>query len=158
MIDPPFRPPPKYDPSRKYIRVGGPIDETSIALRVFGDDLIPKEVTERLRIEPTSHCLKGDIFRGKRYDRIEKTGKWLHSRPHVTGDVDEIVQSLLGDLPADAEVWNWIHRRFDADLFLGIWMNDWNRGFTIDAATSASLGERGLTIGYDIYCDTSSDS
>ena len=124
MLDPPFRHPPKFDESRVIARVGGPVDETSITLRVFGDDLDPDDVTARLGVQPTSQCRKGDVFRGKRYDRIEKTGRWLLARPHVTDDVDTVIQGLLKDLPDSLSLWRELHSQFKVDLFLGIWLRD----------------------------------
>lgn len=153
MLDPPFRHPPKFDESRVIAHVGGPIDETSICLRVFGDDLDPDEVTARLGIQPTSHCRKGDVFRGKKYDRIEKTGRWLLARPHVTEDVDSIIQRLLKELPNSPELWREFHSKFKVDLFLGIWLRDWNRGFSLTPETLTMLADRKLEIGFDIYCD-----
>lgn len=153
MLDPPFRHPPPFDESRVIARVGGPLDETSIALRVFGDDLEPDTVTAQLGVQPTSHCRKGDVFRGKRYDRIEKTGRWLLRRPHVVDDVNVIIQRLLHDLPESPEIWRELYSRFRVDLFLGVWLRDWNRGFSLTSETLKLLADRKLEIGFDIYCD-----
>ena len=153
MLDPPFRHPPEFDESRVIAHVGGPVDETSITLRVFGDNLDPDEVTAQLGVQPTSHCRKGDVFRGKQYDRIEKTGRWLLARPHVTDNVDAIIQRLLKDLPDSLEIWQTLHSKFKIDLFLGIWLRDWNRGFSLIPKTLRMLADRELEIGFDIYCD-----
>jgi len=153
MLDPPLRHPPKFDESRVIAHVGGLVDETSIALRIFGDDLDPHELTDRLGVEPTSHCRKGDVFRGQRYDRIEKTGRWLLARPHVADDVDNIIQCMLSDLPDSQELWRELHSRFKVDLFLGVWLRDWNRGFHLTPETLTMLADRKLEIGFDIYCD-----
>lgn len=135
------------------IRVGGRVDEASICLRIFGDDLDPDELTTRLGVQPTSFCRKGDLFQGKRYERIEKTGRWLLDRPHSSDDIDVIVKKLLLDLPDSISLWESLHKRFAIDLFLGVWMRDWNRGFSLLPDTLAMLGDRKLQIGFDIYCD-----
>ena len=154
MIDPPFREPPKYDPDSPGIVVGGPVDDVSITLRIFGDDLDPSEITELLRVQPTSSCRKGDVFRGKQYDRIEKTGKWLCAKDHAQDNLDKVVGTFLATLPDDLTIWNSITNRFAVDLFLGVWLRDWNRGFHLTRGTLRQLADRGLEIGFDIYCDT----
>ncbi|MBX3438989.1 MAG: DUF4279 domain-containing protein [Planctomycetaceae bacterium] len=154
MLDPPFREPPKYDPNTPGIVVGGPVDDVSITLRIFGDDLDPEEITALFRVQPTSSCKKGDVFRGKHYDRLEKTGKWLYAKDHVQDNLDTIVRDLLANLPDDLTIWTSITDRFSVDLFLGVWMRDWNRGFDLKHETLKHLSDRRLEIGFDIYCDT----
>jgi hypothetical protein len=53
---------------------GGVIDESSITLRFFGNDLIPDKLTQLLGVEPSIAYKKGDIFRGKESDRIYDIG------------------------------------------------------------------------------------
>ena len=153
MLDPPFREPPKYDPDVPGIIFGGPVDEVSISLRVFGDDLDPSEITTLLRVQPTSSCRKGDIFRGKRYDRIEETGRWLYAKDASQDDLDKIIGVFLATLPDDLAIWNSITNRFMVDLFLGVCMRDWNRGFDLKRDTLRRLADRRLEIGFDMYCD-----
>ena len=44
---------------------GGEIDECSVSLRFFGNDLDPNLMTTIMGIDPTISYRKGDIFHGK---------------------------------------------------------------------------------------------
>jgi hypothetical protein len=50
-------------------------------------------------------------------------------------------------------LWRELEARFRVDLFLGIWLRDWNRGFSLMPETLQMLADRRLEIGFDIYCD-----
>lgn len=154
-LDPPFREPPKPDPNNPGILIGGAVDDVSINLRIFGDGLDPDEITEILGVEPTSSCRKGDVFRGKRYDRVERTGRWLYGHDHTKDDVNSTVVRLLATLPNDLAIWHSITNRFSVDLFLGLWMRNSNRGFDLQRDTLQLLFDRRLEIGFDIYYGTS---
>lgn len=56
----------------------GIADHSIVTLRIFGDDLVPSEVTALLGCEPTTAYSKGDVRigskTGNRY--VEKTGRW----------------------------------------------------------------------------------
>lgn len=47
------------------ISVGGPVDDVKVHLRLFGDDLIPDEVSAQLGAEPTEAFRKGDPRPGR---------------------------------------------------------------------------------------------
>jgi Domain of unknown function (DUF4279) len=55
---------------------GGEVDECSVSLGFFGDDLDPDAITTILGICPTKSYRKGDIFRGKTFDRLQTSGNW----------------------------------------------------------------------------------
>jgi hypothetical protein len=132
---------------------GGSIDECSVSLRFFGEDLDPDELTQILGVEPSSAYRKGDIFRGKQYDRIYEIGSWRLRGKRSEIHLEEQINQLLDKLPSDLEVWHGLTSRFQADLFCGLWMKRWNRGLDFEAATLQRMTERGLSIGLDIYVD-----
>ena len=133
------------------------IDDVSIALRVFGDDLDPPDVTVLLDIEPTSTYRKGDVYRGKKtgFTRVEKTGAWILDRDYKQRDLECSVKALLHDLPDDLSIWKTLNDRYSVDLYLGLWMKASNEGFELGVETSRMLADRGLRIGFDIYCPLS---
>ena len=137
-----------------WVAAGGEVDECSVSLRFFGEDLDPNVITSILGIHPTKSCRKGDIFHGKVYDRIEKIGKWLYSiKPCAGVSLEDQINNLFDRLPADLEVWRELTTRFEADLFCGLWLKQWNRGLDFSPETLKRIAERGLSIGLDIYFD-----
>ena len=133
---------------------GGEVDECSVSLRFFGDDLDPDAITEILGIHPTRSCRKGDIFHGEVYDRIEKIGRWLYSVKRCAGvSLEDQINKLFDQLPAELNVWRELTTRFRADLSCGLWLKRWNRAFDFSPETLRRIAERNLSIGWDIYFD-----
>ena len=137
---------------------GGEVDEYHIALRFFGDDLDPDRLTELLGAKPTSACRKGDLFKGRVSQRVEKQGKWLLAMPERPGEEFEAqVDALLDGLTSDLGVWRQLSAKYNGDLFCGAWVRSWNRGMELSPSLLAKLAERGLTLGLDIYVDNDDD-
>jgi hypothetical protein len=152
-FDPLFRMPPKKPVGELIWVAGGTFDESSISLRFFGDDLDPDELTQILGIEPSIAYRKGDIFRGKTYDKIYEIGSWRLRGKRSKTELEEQINQLLDKLPSDFEVWRGLTSRFQADLFCGLWMKRFNRGLNFEVATLQKIAERGLSIGLDVYVD-----
>jgi hypothetical protein len=134
------------------LHAGGQVDSCSVCLRVFGDDLDPDAVSAMLGAAPTSACRKGDIHRGKRYDRVEKQGKWPLDLDHVRGvPLDDLINRLLDRLTGDLAVWRELTGRYKVDLFCGLQLELWNRGLGLSPRTLLRVGQRGLGLGLDIY-------
>jgi len=54
------------------------------------------------------------------------------------------------------EVWRDLCSRFDAEVYCGVHLQEWNEGLDISPKSLRMLGERGLRIGFDIYADPES--
>jgi hypothetical protein len=152
-MEEPLRLPPEKPPEGKpLLHAGGEVDSCSVCLRVFGDDLDPDVVSALLGAKPTSECRKGDIHRGKRYDQIEKQGKWLLALDHVPGvPLDDLINRLLDRVTNELAVWRELDERFRVDLFCGLQLELWNRGLVRSPGTLQRVAERGLKLGLDIY-------
>jgi hypothetical protein len=138
---------------------GGEVDEYHLSLRFFGDDLNPDVVTSKLGGAPTSSCRKGDLFRGKTGERIERSGKWILALPEKPGETFEPqVLALLNSLTSDYSVWRELCAQFTADLICGLWLRHWNRGMELSPQIMAQLANRGLRLGFDIYVDLEEDN
>ena len=136
------------------------LDQTAASLRVFGDDLDPKQVTRLLGHEPSGAELKGQEIIGKSSGktRIAKTGSWrLSATKRSPGDLDAQIEEILSKLSSDMNVWNALSGRYRVDLFCGLFLRGWNEGLTISAKSLAALGNRGIDLGLDIY-DGESDA
>ncbi len=148
----PDQPPPADINSGNWIRVGGPIDRVVVTLRLNGESLDPDEVTRLLCCQPTFAIRKGDVFPKGRYRRIAETGMWrLEGDRPDSEDLEVQVQYLLGRVTSDESVWEDLARRFSVDLFCGVFLEAWNRGFELSAPLLSELSRRKLMIGFDVY-------
>ena len=137
----------------------GHIHHSAASLRLFGDDLVPEEVSHLLGANPTESCHKGEELVGKNTGkiRIAKTGSWrLCAKPQEPEDLESQIFEILNQLTQDLAVWSDLRSRFEIDLFCGIFMGGSNDGLSLSAEALLALGSRGIVLGLDIY-DASKD-
>ena len=132
----------------------GPIQSSKATLRIFGDDVVPTEITRLLGSQPTTARAKGETWVGAKSGKeiTAPTGNWrLEASAREPEDLDRQVQELLGKLTQDLEVWTALAQRFRVDLFCGLFMKSANEGAVLSSATLAALGNRGIMLSLDIY-------
>jgi hypothetical protein len=130
------------------------LDKSVVTLRISGDDLIPDEITKMLRASPTSAQAKGDKIVGKKtgHVRIANFGMWqLCAADRKPEDIDGQIHEILGQATDDLAIWRSIAKKYDLDLFCGLFMRVGNEGLSISAASLEALGIRGIELGLDIY-------
>ncbi len=129
------------------------IHETTMALRFFGDDLDPDEITALVGYPPTVSTRKGEVSITKRgTEKIARTGSWLlRVEARQPGDIDGQVAELFTSLNDDLTVWASLTARFQADIFCGFWMKESNEGLGLSVATMKELACRNLSLEFDIY-------
>jgi hypothetical protein len=129
------------------------VDRTVAALRFFGDDLDPDELTDLLDGQPTFGIKKGGTWLTKGGNEIiASNGSWrLSVASRSNGDLDGQIVELLSALSHDLVVWRNLAVRFKADIFCGLFLKCGNEGFDLQPATLSMIGERGLTLSLDIY-------
>jgi hypothetical protein len=130
------------------------VSKSIATLRIMGDDLSPSEITALLGHAPTESQSKGDELigrvTGKR--RIARIGIWrLAATPSEPENLDTQIAELLGKLTADMDVWNKIKKRYEVDLFCGLFMDQGNEGMSVSPSSLQSLGQRGIELALDIY-------
>ena len=125
---------------------------TSVALRIFGDDLIPEEITHALGAEPTRWAKRGEAEVSSPRKRLAKTGFWQLSMPdRQPGDLDAQINGLFTALTDDLSIWASLTERHGADLFCGLFMNETNEGVVLERETLQAIASRGLALNLDIY-------
>ena len=127
----------------------------------MGDDLAPDEITHRLACQPTYAQTKGEEIVGKKtgFVRIAKFGMWqLTAEERGPEDLDGQIEELLSKLPASLDVWDEMSKRFEIDLFCGLFMEQSNEGMSISALSLAALGSRGIDLQLDIYDPTDEEA
>ena len=130
------------------------LHESSVALRIGGDNLLPHEITRLLGCEPTRSGEKGEVMVGKKtaVQRKLKTGTWILKAAVATpGNVDGQANEILGKLTQDMEVWRSLSSQYDMDLFCGLMMKYGDEGLEISSNTLQELGARGIRLGLCLY-------
>lgn len=130
---------------------GGPVDRFKITLRIIGDDLDPERISSLLRCTPTG-MRRGDPTKGADGCAVQ----WfLEIRSEALGesyDLEDGIKLLLEKLPSDRDLWVSLTSAYTVDLFCGIFLGAANRGFGISPEVSRMLADRGIEVGFDIYC------
>ncbi len=128
------------------------INRSRASLRVFGDDLVPDEVSLLLGASPSQGYRKGDTRTFSGRQTLRRTGMWLLvADERVPEDINGQVDELLSKLTDDLKVWQLLGSKFQVDLFCGLFMEESNEGFTISPRTLMALAERGIEPDFDIY-------
>jgi len=136
-------------------------ERSTAVLRFFGDDLDPDEVSALLGCNPTSAVRKGDILTmgSTGRTRIAKTGRWsLNAADCGPEDIESQVFAILGGLTGDMDVWRSLSKRFEADLFCGVFMGSGNDGLVLSPKALLALGQRGIALELDIYDSVEDES
>jgi hypothetical protein len=134
-----------------YSGAGGEVDECSIMLRFFGDDLEPDSITATLGVPPTGTCRKGEL-RSSGKPGLWHTGYWLLDCERTADTADNQIRLLLeNDLPADLQIWRSLAGRFIAEMKVHLFPARWARGTILTSQTIQMLAERGLRLHLDIY-------
>ena len=132
----------------------GIAEQSVVSLRIFGDDLVPSEVTTLLGCEPTNACAKGDIRVGSKTGNkfVEKTGRWsLSAEDRHPEDIPAQILEILGKLPEDPATWGVLRSRYTMDFFCGVFMGSSNDGLEFPPEILGALFSRGISLGLDIY-------
>lgn len=130
------------------------IGRSVASLRIMGDDLAPGEISDLLGCAATKSQTKDQVFRSgaSGRERIARFGMWMLEVTELSpSDPDAQVAELLSKLSPDLGVWNKITGRYRADVFFGMFMAEWNEGFSLSPDTCIALGSRGIEVGFDIY-------
>ena len=130
------------------------IDRSTVSIRFSGQDLDPDELTRVLSystlesIRPQYHTR---IHRGRSKSPIEK-GIWSLGYGEIDSvDLELKIETLLNKLTDDLKVWHQIASQYKGNVFCGLFLDGWNRGFELSSELLEKLANRKLKIGFDIY-------
>ena len=133
------------------------ISRSTVSIRLFGAELNPEQITRILGCPPSSAAKTGEkIIKSNGNERIIKKGFWLLD--YGASDeivIEEKINILFGKLTDNLESWREITKDLDvADIFCGLFVGNWNEGFTLSQSTLRKISDRNLEIGFDIYSPT----
>ena len=58
---------------------------------------------------------------------------------------------LLGEFTKDIIIWKQVTEKIKADIFCGLFLDEWNQGFDLTPNLMKEISDRNLKIGFDIY-------
>ena len=136
---------------------GGEVERVDLCLRVLGDDLNPEEITNLLGRQPTRAGRKGESILRPTGEvmRQRRVGAWiLKETPDPDATVNEAILGLLATLPHVPAIWKSLTTRFKVDLLCHITVVGVNQGFELPPNVLQAVGELGVTLGVDIFCQS----
>jgi hypothetical protein len=139
------------------------IKNSVVTLRVYGDDLIPEDITRMLGVLPTYGVTKGQEKISKKTGKsminrqtgkpiVAKSGMWQYSASdREPEDIDGQIKEIFSKVSADITVWQSITKKYQTNLFCGLFMSEENDGLSISPQSLAILAERGIELWFAIY-------
>ena len=128
------------------------IARSVVALRIFGDSVIPDEVSALIGCLPTRSYRKGQVQHGSRKEYVRKTGMWLlQVDDREPEDLNAQVAELLARLTPDLTMWEHLSQQYELDLFCGLFMDESNEGIALSVPTLVALAARSIEIDFDVY-------
>jgi hypothetical protein len=131
----------------------GILERSAAMVGFYGDHLDPSEITALLGGEPTDGARMGDAWRlASGREKTYPTGSWrLNAPDREPANLDEQIEMLFGGLTTDLGVWRELATRYRGVVFCGLFLGSQNEGVKISPPSLVTIGERGLTIDFDIY-------
>ena len=129
---------------------GGPPDESSFTLAVYGENLVPSDVSKLLGVEPTKSFERG--YRRRPTSRPMPHGAWfLEARTQRPGKPDELVRSVLMRLSVSEETWAELRTHYRAQLRMALHSSGFNQDFVLSSSTLQLIASAGLELIVDLY-------
>lgn len=152
------RPSPPSDAPQGTVTLGGPLGWFSASLNVTSDSLLPEEITRIFGIEPIESQTKGIplLREDGSVKRVPRFGRWsIKIKPSQTDewDINEVIAELLTCLPESQEIWRQVAQLGKIQISLGLSLEGSNQEFVLEPDLLRFLGERQISIYFDIYRD-----
>lgn len=126
------------------------IGRTVASLRIFGD-FEPEDVSLLLSAQPSSSYRKGDPHHNPRV-KPRSVSLWSFEAPEEEpGDLETQIRFIFDALSQDLAVWKELSQKYEVDLFAGLFIREWNEGFSLSVEVMKMLVDRGVEIGFDVY-------
>lgn len=132
---------------------GGLVDRCRVGLSLHGEALDPAEITRLLGVEPTRAHRPGEARSSRgRAAPPWRAGTWvLDLKGAAPRGPEQLLGELLDRLPSDPRVWEALRARHEVRLGLAVYLDDWNRGFSLEPALLQRVAALGLGLDVEIY-------
>ncbi|MFT4740501.1 MAG: hypothetical protein ACI9L9_001284 [Marivirga sp.] len=148
-----IREPVKPDEIEHIAEVGGELEESSVGVNFYSEQLNKEEITKLIEAEPTKawnpHELHPIGNRGR--TRMTNWGKWYLTTNRDERDINIKIHELLDCLTSNIEHWNELTSKYKAWIDVAGYINNLNRGFILTPESMKRLSERNLELVFDIY-------
>ena len=132
------------------LEAGGPVDSFVVSLCFHGEELDPDELTTKLGVSPSRSGRRGSRL-GERSPPL-RLGFWcLRKEAKAPVTPAEVLEGLLAQLPTSDRTWRVLSERFSVSVSIGIFLEDWNRGFDLSNDLITRVAMIGASFGCDIY-------
>ncbi len=133
------------------VTVGGSADRTALSLTIYCGDIDPDQITKQLGVEPTETHRKGER-RKQRYRAYTQSAWFLSLEATAPRGLEELLHDLLRRLPpSTSAVWSNLRAAYDVQLRIGLFLNEWNRGFVVHSNLVAQAAHIANKFDFDIY-------
>ncbi|MDA0865761.1 MAG: DUF4279 domain-containing protein [Cyanobacteria bacterium] len=139
----------KLSSSDDVLIVGGAVAKTSITLAIYGDDLIPEEISQLLGYE-AKYIRRGER-RNPRASPYKKSAWLFNQKGEAPITAEEIIREILSKILTDSGIWKELASRYDVQVRIAIHMKNWNQGFDLSAETIQQIAGLGAKMVFDIY-------
>lgn len=124
---------------------------TRASLRIFGENLVPDDISSSLNLAPTQTHLRGQR-KSEKVPLVWKHSMWLLQSPLGTNEeLPRHLEWLLGELEPRATTLKELSTQFKVDLFCGFSSENGQGGFTLSAELLCRLANLGIPIALDLY-------
>ncbi len=131
-------------------------DEVVLALCIYGESLVPSEVSAKLQCTPTHSHVKGEV--GKPEGRPFPKGAWLlEIRRAEPIDLEAMFEELFAQLPQGEAVWSSLAEQFELRIHLAV-HTERGCGFHLSPKTMQLVAARHTEVFLDIYAYGSGDA
>ncbi len=133
--------------------IGGTIEEFSVGLYFYSEDLDKDEISELMDAEPTKSWNPGEqhFIGNTKKTRITDWGKWHLSSERDSIDLNTKLKELLNGITSDLRKWEKLTSKYEAWIDVTGYMENWNRGFTLKPEIMKMLSDRAIEVTFDIY-------
>ncbi len=79
-------------------------------------------------------------------------GAWrIETDFNFTGNLDTQISSLFFNMTKDMAIWKRISQLYSGNLFIGLFLKNYNEGISISSTAINCISGRGLKLDFDIY-------
>ena len=133
--------------------VGGIFEEFRVGINFYSKSLDRNEITALLGKEPTKSWNPNEKHSVGNSNKTRTTdwGIWYLQSKRDKIELNIKLKDLLESLTLDLDNWKVLTSKYEAWIDVAGYMENWNRGFTLNSEIMKMLSDRNLKIEFDIY-------
>jgi thiamine kinase-like enzyme len=106
----------------------------------------PKEIGRLLRFKESKKTITST-----KYNKNGITHWSIMLSTKNTIPLEEKIETLFSYFTDDKDIWTDVAKKLDADIFCGLFLDNWNEGFIFTPNLLKKICDRNLEIGFDFY-------